>query len=285
MRSKSIGKAKESLMNALTLITLVIFLFPSVWMILTAIRAPAEINAVPPIWLPRNLTMEHFQHAIFGYSGLMKLSLFPRYLRNSLIIASASTFIAVLFGSLSAYSISRFNFKGKDLIFLGILLTRTIPGIALSLPLYLLFMKFNLVDTLQGLIIAYTALNTPFVTWMMEGAFREVPKEIDEAAFVDGSSKWQTFWRIALPLARPGLIASAILIFILSYNEFPIAFVIAASARSRTAPVGLYEFMHEFYIDWGGMCAAGTIMILPIIIFTFIIQKHIVRGLTFGALK
>lgn len=284
-RYNIVRTSRSVLIASVIIFILTIFLFPTIWIILTSIRPMEEINAVPPVWIPQKLTLEHYVHAIFGYSGFTHFSFFPRYLFNSFVSASISTAIALIAGSLSGYCLSRFNFRGKNVIFLLILLTRAIPGIALSLPLYILFMRLGLLDTLYSLIITYSVLNLPFVTWMMEGFFREVPREVDEAAFIDGCSKWSAFWRISLPLTKSGIIASATLIFMLAYNEFPVAFVITASARSRTVSVGLYEFMHEFYIDWGGMSAAGTITLIPIVILTLIIQKYIMRGLTFGAVK
>jgi multiple sugar transport system permease protein len=207
------------------------------------------------------------------------------YLFNSAVAALTSTFVSIILGTIAGYSFSRFNFRGKDSVFLGLLLTRCIPGIALSLPLLILFGPLGLVDTLPGLVIVYSSINTPFITWMMEGFFMEVPRELDEAAYIDGCSKLRAFTTVDLPLARTGIISSAALAFLLAWVEYPISFVLTSSMRSRTTPPGIFTFMTQFHIDWGGLSAAATILTIPAIIFIALTQKYIVRGLTFGAVR
>lgn len=264
---------------------LAIVLFPIYWILLTSIKSEREIVAYPPIFLPRSLTLEHYIHVVYGYGGLTKFSLFPSYLMNSIIVASSSTLLSVFLALFTAFAFSRFRFRGRNLLFLSIIMLRATPGIALSIPLYIFYRTLGLDDTLLGLIIAYTALNTPFATWLLAGYIDEIPKMLDEAAEIDGASWWSILWNILAPLSRPGILTTALLIFVFSWNEFPIAFVVTASVASRTATVGIYTFMQEFFIDWGGMSAAATFMYLPPILLAFIAQKALVRGLTFGAVK
>lgn len=276
---------RNSLLYITIIIVLVTFLVPPIWVALTSIRSGSEINTVPPVWIPKNLTAVNYVNAIWGYSGQSGKVPLARYVLNSAVASLTSTVMALIVGALAGYSFSRFKFRRRDTLYFSILLARAIPGIALSLPLLILFARVGLHDTLQGLIVAYSALNIPFVTWMMEGFFREIPIELDEAAYVDGCSRFGTFLRIAIPLAKPGLAASAIFSFLLSWNEFPIAFILTYSLASRTAPVGLFDFLQEFFIDWSGLCAAATVLLIPTLIFTFAIRKQIVRGITFGAVK
>lgn len=265
-------------------IVLSIFLFPSVWLILTSLRIGGEINATPPVWIPRQLTLEHYQRVLTGYGGYTRAP-FLNYLFNSLLITVSSTSIVLIIGTLASFSFARHKFKWHNAIFFSILLVRVIPGIALSLPLLILFSKVGLVDTKVGLILTYVTVNAPFIVWLMEGFFNEIPRELNEAALMDGCSYWQSFTKVDLPLARPGLAVSGMFAFLLSWNEFPIALILCSSLQSRTVPVGLWDFVHQFSIEWGPLTAAGTMSLFPIVLFTFLVQKHIVKGLTFGAIK
>ena len=275
----------EGIRYFLIALILAIVLFPIYWIFITSLKTESDISVYPPVFFPRKLTLEHYIHVIYGYSGLTKFSLFPSYLMNSVIAATTSTLVSIILALFAAFAFSRFRFRGRDAFFLSIILLRATPGIALSIPLYIFYRMLGLDDTLLGLILAYIALNTPFATWLISGYIDEIPKAIDEAAAIDGASWWSILWRILVPLSKPGILTTALLIFIFSWNEFPIAFVITSSVASRTATVGIYTFMQEFLIDWGGMSAAATIMYIPPIILAFIAQKALVRGLTFGAVR
>ena len=264
---------------------LAVVLFPIYWIFITSIKTENEVSAYPPIFFPHKFTIENYIHVVYGYGGLAKLSLFPSYLMNSIIAATSSTLVSIGLSLFSSFAFSRYRFRGRDGIFLLVILLRATPGIALSIPLYIFYRSLGLDDTLLGLVLAYVALNTPFATWLLTGYIDEIPKTIDEAASIDGATWWQTLWRIIIPLSKPGILTTALLIFIFSWNEFPIAFVITSSVASRPATVGIYTFMQEFLIDWGGMSAAATVMYIPPIILALIAQKALVRGLTFGAVK
>ena len=177
------------------------------------------------------------------------------------------------------------RFRGKSAIFLGFMLTRTVPGIALSLPLFFVYAKIGIIDTHFGLILAYVALNVPFTVWLIDGFFRQVPRDLAEAAQIDGCTRWQAFWQVEFPLARSGIASAGIFAFLISWNEFALASQLTRSTNSKTLPVGLLDYTAEFTIDWRGMCALAVVMIIPALTLTFIVQKHLVSGLTSGAVK
>lgn len=266
------------------ILVLFVLLLPTYWMVQTSFRVGRDINTFPPVWFPKEATLSSYIK-LFGSPHEEASLPFREYFRNSFLVALLSCFFSVMLGTLSGYAFSRFEFRGKRNFFLGVILMRAIPGLALGLPLLVLFKRVQLVNTLSGLILTYTMLNTPFVIWLMEGFFTDIPAELAEAALIDGCSRWQALWRVDVPLAAPGISASAIFSFLLSWNEFAIALILTRTPASRTLPVGLFDFVGEFFIDWGGMCAAGTIILVPVVVLTFFIQRWMVRGLTFGAIK
>ena len=179
--------------------------------------------------------------------------------------------------------VARFNFRGRNLVFLGILSVRTIPPLVMGIPLFLLYRELDLYDTRTGLILVYVATSVPFATWLMESFFAEAPREIEEAALVDGSIRFQVFRYIAIPTARTGLTTTAIFVFITVWSEFGLALSLTGSTDARTLPVALYQFVGEFRVAWGPLTAAGTILLVPAVIFTAAVQRNLARGLTFGA--
>ena len=165
------------------------------------------------------------------------------------------------------------------------MLSRAVPGVALGLPLFLLMRNYGLVDTVHGLALVYVAINIPFTAWLMDGFFRQIPKELDEAAYIDGCGHWTAFWRIDLPLALPGMAAASIFAFLAAWNEYQIASLVTKTPASKTFPVGLFDFTSQFTVDWRGMCAMSVLMILPAIVFVILTQRRLTEGLTFGAIK
>jgi multiple sugar transport system permease protein len=207
------------------------------------------------------------------------------YARNSTIIALASTFFSLVLGIMAGYVFARWRFRGKNAVFLSMMLARAVPGVALSLPLFILFAKVGLINKIPGMIIAYTALNIPFTAWLMDGFFRAIPEELAEAAVIDGCSRWGALIRVDLPLAMPGVAASGIFAFLTCWNEFALASVITRTQASRTFPPGLYEFTGQFVSDWRGMTAMSIMMLIPSVIFVALVQRQLVQGLASGATK
>ncbi len=207
------------------------------------------------------------------------------YLTNSLTVALLATALSVPIGTAAGYAFSRFDFVGSRMLLLLLLLTRAVPGVALSLPLFLLMRNIGLIDTVSGLAFVYMALNIPFTAWLMDGFFRRIPRELDDAAYVDGASHWQTFWKIDLPLALPGLGAAAVFAFLAAWNEYQVASVLTKTPASKTFPVGLADFTTQFTVDWRGMAAMSVLMMIPAILFVLAMQRSLTKGLTFGAVK
>src|SRR6266511_3966178 len=252
--------------DAATWLLLTAMALPAIWIILTSIRNPVEVNAKPPVWIPREITFEGFK-PLFGQETTATGSVpFGDYFRNSAVIAVSSTIIALAIGTLAGYAFARFHFRGRN-------------------ALFLLFARLRLVDTPLGIILVYIAINIPFTVWLMDGFFREIPAELSESALIDGCSHWQAFRLINLPLALPGMAASAIFAFLAAWNEFQLASVLTRTTNSKTAPVGLFDFTGQFTIDWRGMAAMSVVMMLPAVLFVLLVQRNLVRGLTLGATK
>lgn len=278
-------KLRQGIYNLLTFLILTIGAAPAIWIIFTAFRPAAEVNTTPPIWIPRRLTLEAFAN-LFGLNPTYATGIPVReYMANSLTVAILSTVISIALGTMAGYAFSRFEFRGHTFVFLFIMLTRSVPGIALGLPLFLLMNRLKLVDTTHGLAFVYVAINTPFTVWLMDGFFRQIPRELDEAAYIDGCGHWSAFWRIDLPLALPGMSAASIFAFLAAWNEYQIASLMTKTPNAKTFPVGLFDFTSQFTVDWRGMCAMSVLMMVPAIVFVILTQRSLVRGLTFGAIK
>ena len=264
-------------------LAMAVILKPGLWIVLSSLRPTVEIMAKPPVWIPQEISFEAY---VAMFSGVGKGGIpVLEYFRNSLIISVTSTVIAIVIGMAGGYAFARYRFRGKSGMFLGLMLTRTVPGIALSLPLFFVYARLNIIDTHFGLILAYVALNVPFTIWLIDGFFRQVPRDLAEAAQIDGCTRWQAFWQVEFPLAGPGIASAGIFAFLTSWNEFALASQLTRSINSKTLPVGLLDYTSEFTIDWRGMCALAVVMIVPALALTFLVQKHLVGGLTSGAVK
>jgi multiple sugar transport system permease protein len=255
-------------------------LFPVYWLALNSFKLDLDIFAVPPVWFDFTPTLKHYVAAFIERP-------FLRYALNSLIIAVSTTIVSLIFGTMAGYALARFTYPGRvrpNLAF-WILSTRMMPPIVTIIPLFIFFNYFSLLNTKTAVVIAYTAFNLPFVTWMMKSYFQDLPVELEEAAMVDGDNRWGAFIRIALPLARPGLAATAIFSLILAWNEFLLALILTQTEQSQTLPIGISGRVTQYTTHWGEISAAGTLASVPIMIFAFIVQRHLVRGLSFGAVK
>ena len=203
---------------------------------------------------------------------------------NSLIVTIASTALTILMATFAAYAFSRFKIKGKDDLLFFILSTRMLPAVVVLIPVFLMFRKLGLGDTQLGLIILYTAFNLSFAVWVLKGFIDEIPVEYEEAAMVDGYTRFQTFWKIIVPQAMTGIAATAVFCFIFSWNEFGFAFIMTKS-RAQTIPPWLPYQMGVLGYDWGAAAAGAFLFIIPALIFTIILRKNLVRGITFGAIR
>ncbi|BBU58422.1 maltose ABC transporter permease [Mameliella alba] len=264
-------------------LAMMVLCVPGLWVVLNSFRPTVEIMAKPPVWIPNELNLDHYR-AMFGGVGEGGVPVLT-YFRNSLIISVTSTVIALLVGMSGGYAFARFRFKGKAWIFVGLMCTRAVPGVALSLPLFIIFARVGIIDTHFGMILTYVAMNVPFTIWLIDGFFRQIPPSLAEAAQIDGCTRWQAFWQVEFPVAKAGIASAGIFAFLTSWNEYALASQLTRSVTSKTMPVGLLDFQAEFTLNWGGMCALAVLMIIPALILTFLVQKHLIAGLTFGGVK
>jgi multiple sugar transport system permease protein len=258
------------------LVVLLAAVFPFYWMVSTSLKLPAQIFSDPPafIFTP---TLQHYQEALFRYHVW-------RNLLNSLIVTGAVTALAVLLGTPAAYAIARFEFRFKRDLWFWIITHRMISPIVMAVPFFFIARQLGLLNTYWVLILIHLTFTLPIVVWICADQFRTVPKELDEAALADGAGHLTTFFRIALPLAAPGVVVSAILVFIFSWNELLYALVLTRTA-TQTAPVVATSFLSGYELPWGTIMATSTLIVLPVVIFGLAISRHIVRGLTMGAVK
>jgi multiple sugar transport system permease protein len=252
---------------------LVPFLFPLAWMFMSSLKTQVQNTAYPPVWV--------FTPTLENYREVFVKNPFFTFTMNSVVVAAGSTALALLLGLPGAYAIARFRRTG---IALAILTARMAPGIGYLIPWFILFTKAKLIDTYTALILTHLIVALPLVLWVMIGFFEDVPGELIEAARVDGCSHFSAFVRVALPLVKPGMVATGILSFIFSWNNFLFSLIIAGF-KTRTLPIAVYNFLSYEEINWGGLTAAATVITLPVLILALFVQKHIVRGLTLGAMK
>ncbi len=252
---------------------------PILWMILTSLKSNREITQETSL-VPQALTTANYVSLFNGRE-------FGSYLTNSVIVTAVSVAIALILGTQAAYVLARFRLRAGMHRYVGfsLLMVRLLPPIVIIIPLFLVAQQFGLLNTQLSLIIVYAAFNVTIVVWMMESFFREIPIDLEEAAMVDGDTRFAAFRRIVLPLAAPGLVATGIFAVITTYNEFLFALVLTSTPAAETMPVGAATLIGRINVDWGAMSAAGVIGALPIVIFSLFVQKHLVRGLTMGAVK
>jgi ABC-type glycerol-3-phosphate transport system permease component len=236
-------------------------------------------------WIPHQPTIDNYLTLIdlskVGFGG----AAFIDYIKNSTIVSLTTTIISVSIGTLAAYSMSRFNYRGKVSILLLFIVTQLITTIALILPLYRVFRTLGLIDTRIALILTYTSFAVPFCTWFLKGFFDSIPIDLDEAALIDGASRLQALLQVILPVSLPGIVATGVFAFIVSWNEFMFALTFINSASKKTIPLGIAELLGEHFVPWGVVTAGGVLASIPVIVFFVMFQRYIVKGLTSGAVK
>jgi multiple sugar transport system permease protein len=261
---------------ALLLVVIVICVFPFYWMVATSFKDQTAILSSTPQFIFRP-TLENYIRADEKFN-------IGASLINSLIVALATTALSLILGAPAAYAIARFEFKAKRDLWFWFISNRMISPIVVALPFFLLARQFKLLDTQLVLILIYLTFNVPIVVWICTDQFRNIPKELDEAATLEGYNSFGIFWRIALPLGAPGIAVSAIFSFIFSWNELLYALVLTRT-NAKTAPVVATSFLSGYETPWGQIMATGTLVALPVIIFSIIVSRQLVRGLTMGAVK
>ena len=267
----------------LSVLVILFFVSPAVWMLVTSLKSNAELQSYPPTVLPEEPTLEMYQK-------LFTESLFPdmgfsQWMLNSVITATATSIFSMTLSAFAAYSLSRFRFRGNSAIRYAILLTQMLPGALMVLPLYLIMRDINKLDSLMGLIIAYTTFTLPYCTYMLKGYFDSIPKDLDEMAMIDGCTQVSALLRVIFPLAAPGAAVTFIFAFIHSWNEFLFALVFLNNYKNWTVPIALATFRGQYLIDWGQMFAGATLVSLPVVVIFLLLQRYLVSGMTAGAVK
>ncbi len=265
-------------LHAFMIVICLFSLFPFVWMITTSLKTLGDIHSIPPRMLPKTVTVE-------SYGNVFTKSNIPRYFINSAITSTGSTAIALVFAVLGGYGFSRFRFRGRRLLQTAVLSAQMMPTAAIIVPLFIILRSMGLLNTYLGLILAYLIITLPLSVWMMTGYIHSIPVEIEEAATIDGCSRLRVLTRLVIPISMPGIVATAVYSFVVTWNEFLLALSLATDKKVMTLPIGLAEFTKEYVTDWGALMAGSVIMTLPIVIAFFGLQRAFVSGLTAGATK
>jgi ABC-type glycerol-3-phosphate transport system permease component len=274
-------KSREAVMKAvryLLIVLLLIFvLFPFFYMVSTAFKVEEDLFSSPPKFLPRSPTLMNFHQALQPK--------FIRYFMNSFIVTIGTTIIVIAVALFSSYAFSRLRFRGRKFLLKIIIFTQLFPLIVIIIPIYVLYNKMGIVNTHLSLIIAYLAFTVPVGVWMLRGFFKGIPYNLEEAAMVDGCTRLTAFIRVVLPLARPGISATAVYIFIVTWQEFMFALTMLTGEKMRTLPVGILDFIRQYGVNWGGLMALSTLITIPVFILFLVLQRQFISGLTQGSVK
>ncbi len=253
-------------------------LVPILWMLSTAIKTEQETVAIPIRWMPENPTGESFRRVIFDYPFLLQL-------KNSLIVVLGSSLVTLIFSALAGYGVTRFNFKGRKSFMSFLLVTQMFPSIMLLVPFYTILRQVSLLGTYLGLIVVYVAMMMAFATWMLTSFFRSIPTSLDEAAIIDGCSRFQVFYRVIMPLTLPGMISVFIYTLVMGWNEYMFAATYMQSVSMKTLVVGIAEFSGQYNVMWNDLMAASLFASIPLVVMFVFLQRYFISGMTAGAVK
>ena len=252
------------------------YLFPMLWLLMMSVKNQVDIFSRIPVFI--------FTPTLDHYAQQLADERFRHALRNSLTVTLVAAILSMVLGTLAAYSLARFRLPVTTALAVGLLLARMIPPIVFVVPLFLLFNAINLRNSLPGLALVYTAFNVPLVAWLMRSFFEDVPVELEEAVLIDGGSRVRAFWHVTMPIAAPGLAATAVFCVIAAWGEFLFALILTGPETS-TLPIYLASFLTDRTIEWGGVTSTGVLVIVPLVIFGMLVQRHLIKGLTLGAMK
>lgn len=256
---------------------------PMLWMVSTSLKSEFAAIQQPPTWIPAEPTINQYTTLLSPTSPTGQQ--FLGYIRNSIIVSSATTILGLLVAVPAAYAFARFNFPGRDALFFSVLIRNMFPVVVFLIPLFILMKNLRLIDTYFSLILTYLTFGLPLSIWLLKGFYDNIPPELERAARIDGATRFQAFWKIILPLSAPGLVATAIYAFIQGWNEYVYARTFINSEQRMTMPVGLERFFTEYASNWPGLMAASFIMSVPVVVLFLVLQRHFVRALTEGAVK
>jgi arabinogalactan oligomer/maltooligosaccharide transport system permease protein len=277
------SKLKVALLHAGLTVVCVLTLYPVLWVVKMAL-SPADGLALTVNPFPDEVTFEHFRFVLFSTDSAGRW-VFGRQLLSSIIVSGATTVVGLVLAVSAAYALSRFRFPGKEGGMQALLVTQMFPATLMIVPLYSLLQRLHLLDSLGGLVLVYATSSLPFCIWMLKGYFDTLPRELEEAAIMDGASPGQVFIKVVLPLARPALAVTALFSFMTAWNEFILAATLLNDATSFTLPVALQRYVGEYKTEWGKFAAGALIVSAPVMALFFALQKHLVGGLTAGGVK
>lgn len=265
----------------LLFLVMVFILFPFLWLVVSSFKSTDQIFDPVPSWIIRDFTFRHYIWMLSPSGGNL-----AHYLYNSLVVTLSSMVVTMFFALTAGYAVAKYRFPGRFLFLALLFVTQMFQGPLIMVPWYRMASFLGIIDTKLVLVLIYGTITIPIAVFMMSGFFRTVPKELEEAAYIDGCSKLQTLLKIDLPLVKPGMVAVSILAFILAWNDYQYALILTSSPRSKTVQIVINDYIQAIgNIDWGGLLAGGVIVTIPVIILFGLAQKYLVEGLTSGALK
>lgn len=269
--------------HLLLLLSSLVVLYPVLWVLKIAL-SPGQAFSLDPWPLPTALSLEHFR-AVLSTRDAAGGWLFGRQLFNSLVISAGTALTGMTLSCTAGYALSRFGFPGREGTMALFLVTQMFPGVVMAIPLYILMDNLGLLNTLTGLVLVYASTAIPFCTWNLKGYFDTIPRELEEAAIMDGASRWVLLVRIVLPLARPALVVTGLFSFMTAWNEFILAATFLSDERAYTLPVVLQSYVGDFGTAWGSFAAGAVVVSLPVMVLFLLLQRHLVEGLTAGSVK
>lgn len=275
-----------ALLLFLMVLVLVFIYAPIGWLVLSSISTRAELLAVPPHWIPQHPTLQNYLDILVPGTAASEVArTFKITLRNSFIVAATTTLISLLTGSLAGYALARLRLPFRNTLFVSILGVRMVPEISLVVPLYIIAARLALLNKPIILIITYLSFALPFAIWMLSTFFESVPRELEDAALIDGSSRLGTLFRVVLPVAAPGIVSTALFTFLLAWDEFFFALIFTSTIAAKTVPVAIAEFTGRYAVDITAMMTGGVLAALPPVLLALVFQRYIVSGLSAGAVK
>jgi len=277
---------QKLLLSLLTLPVLFFIFFPLLWLFSASLSTQVELFTVPPHWIPQEPTFQNYLDIFFPSQAASSVPrTFATALLNSIKIASAVTIICIFVGSMAAYALTRIPFRFNRSIQLGIIATRMIPEVSLVLPLFIIAARLQLINKPIVLIITYMSFALPYAIWLMAAYFQTVPIELEDAARLDGCSRLGILFRVVMPISVPGLVSTAMFVFLLAWDEFFFALIFTSTLAAKTVPVAIAEFVGRYVVNINGMMAGGILAAVPPVLVALIFQRYIVRGMTAGAVK
>lgn len=271
-------KSKRFAAYLSVILVLAIFVGPMLWVFLCSFKSTQELLSIPPTFIPRRWTVMH-------YINLFKQIPFATYYKNSLFVAICTALVSTLAGAMAAYSVYRCRYRGREVVYWVFLFSYVFPKTLVLIPLYVVLAKLKILNSPLSVAIAHITITAPFSVWMLRTFFLSIPVEIEEAALVDGATRWQSLFRIFIPVSAPGIAAIALNSFLMSWSEYLFASVLVIKDEYKTLPVGVIVFLQQYAIDWGIMMAASVMIAIPPLIAFAIAGKYFVQGLTAGSIK